>query len=149
MTVFATDNAIDTSKLPDYSLSYNPDRDPFKDGHAAIALASKTNRRILIEVGGSWCNWCHIMDQFLTDNPDIQTRLHQAFVVLKINVSDKNDNSKFLSSFPRPLGYPHMYVAEMNGDVLLSKDTADFLVNGRYSKQKFLEFIEHWTLIKG
>ena len=146
ITVYASQDAIDFDKLPEYSLKYDPARDPFKDGHSAIQLAKATQRRILIEVGGDWCKWCHLMDRFFDDNPDIKTTMHQTFVMLKINVSDANANKQFLSSFPKPPGYPHMYVSDTDGSVLLSKDTADFLVDGKYSKQKFIEFSRHWAI---
>lgn len=132
--------------LPEYSLIYDPGRDVFEDGHAAIKLAKATNRRVLIEVGGDWCKWCHVLDGFLANNPDIKTRLHQTFVMLKVNVSDANDNHSFLQAFPKPLGYPHMYVTENNGNILWSKDTAEFLVNGKYSRQRFTEFFDRWAL---
>ena len=132
------------SSLPAYSLVYDPARDPFADGHEAIKLAQATRRRVLIEVGGDWCKWCHVLDAFLEKNPDISQQLHETFVVLKVNVSDENDNSQFLKAFPRPLGYPHMYVTENNGDILWSKDTAEFLVNGVYSRQQFSQFFTRW-----
>ena len=131
--------------LPEYSRIYDPARDAFQDGHAAIKLAKETRRRILIEVGGDWCKWCHILDEFLNSNPEIKAELHQKFVMLKINVSDENSNEKFLRAFPKPLGYPHMYVTENNGNIVLSKDTADFLVNGKYSRQRFLDFFQRWA----
>ena len=134
------------SALPAYSTHYDPKRDAFADGRAAIALAQQSHRRVLIEVGGEWCSWCHRLDDFLDKNPDIKQQLHDNFVFLKINVSDENDNSKFLSAFPKPLGYPHMYVAEQNGDILWSKDTADFISNGQYARENFLRFIERWKL---
>ena len=146
ITVYASNSAINIDELPAYSLKYDPARDPFKDGHSAILLAKKTQRRILIEVGGEWCKWCHIMDRFLDKNPDVKTLMHQTFVMLKINVSDANDNREFLSSFPKPLGYPHMYVSDTDGSVLFSKDTADFIINGNYSRQRFIEFYERWAL---
>ena len=132
--------------LPAYSLKYDPSRDPFKDGAHAINLAKESNRRVLIEVGGEWCKWCHILDEFLDKNPDIKQRLHSTFVMLKINVSDANDNNAFLKAFPKPLGYPHMYVTEKNGNILWSKDTADFLVNGQYSRKQFTEFFNRWEI---
>ena len=134
------------TSLPAYSVIYDPARDPFADGHAAIKLAKQTNRRVLIELGGDWCKWCHVMDRFFEDNPDIKARLHETFVMLKINVSDANGNEKFLASFPKPLGYPHMYIAEKNGNLLKSKDTADFLVNGHYSREAFLAFFDRWQI---
>lgn len=135
----------DLDSLPEYSIHYDPQRDPYQDGRDAIKLADATNRRVLIEVGGDWCRWCHVLDRFLEQNPDIKHKLHQTFVMLKINVSDTNENSQFLAAFPKPLGYPHMYIAEKNGNILLSKDTADFLSNGQYSRQQFLDFFSQWT----
>jgi len=134
--------------LPEYSLKYDPKRDAFQDGRDAIQLAKKSNRRILIEVGGDWCKWCHILDRFLDKNPDIKKELHQTFVFLKVNVSDENYNDEFLKVFPRPLGYPHMYVTEKDGNFLLSKDTADFFENRKYSAKKFKAFFEKWAINK-
>ena len=136
------------NSLPDYSKIYDPARDPFKDGAEAIALAKQSNRRILIEVGGEWCKWCKVLDSFLEKNPDIKERLHITFVMLKINVSDENNNNDFLKAFPKTLGYPHMYVAEKNGSVLWSQDTAEFLVKGQYSRQQFTDFFNRWELKK-
>lgn len=141
-----TANKIDISKLPNYSTQYSPKRDAFADGRDAIKLAQQTNRRVLIEVGGEWCSWCHTLDTFLDKNPDIKQQLHNTFVMLKINVSEENDNSAFLSAFPKPLGYPHMYVADQNGSVLWSKDTADFIQQGKYARENFLEFIQRWKI---
>ena len=148
MTVISTPVLAQTDhgSLPEYSLHYDPKRDPYQDGHAAVTLAEATNRRVLIEVGGNWCSWCHVLDRFLEQNPDINQKLHQTFVILKVNVSDRNDNGKFLAAFPKPLGYPHMYIAEKNGNILLSKDTADFLSNGNYSRQQFLDFFSQWAI---
>ncbi|TNF33692.1 MAG: thioredoxin family protein, partial [Gammaproteobacteria bacterium] len=131
--------------LPAYSLRYDPARDAFEDGRDAIRLAKTTGRHVLIELGGDWCKWCHVMDRFFNDNPDLKSRLHDTFVVLRINVSDANDNAEFLAAFPRPLGYPHMYVADANGNILLSKDTAEFLFEGQYSPQRFNEFFNQWS----
>jgi len=132
--------------LPAYSTEYSPKRDAFKDGVAAIKLATETNRRILIELGGEWCVWCHKMDEFFDKNPDIKKRLHETFVMLKINVSDENKNTEFLKSFPKNLGYPHMYVSDKDGSVLYSQDTAEFLDNGSYQRKPFLAFFDRWAL---
>jgi len=138
--------ASDTIPLPKYSTHYNIKQDAFKDGADAVKLATQTQRRILIELGGDWCSWCKKMDAFFDSNPDIKKKLHQTFVMLKINVSDENDNAEFLKAFPKPLGYPHMYVSEYNGRVLSSKDTAEFLNNGEYSRQAFLDFFDRWNI---
>jgi len=147
--VGSTQNAARASllkTLPIYSTTYDPKRDAFKDGAAAVALATKTNRRILIELGGDWCTWCHRMETFFEHNPDVEKRLHETFVILKINVNNENDNAAFLKAFPKALGYPHMYVSEYNGSVLWSKDTAEFVINGQYSRDAFLTFFDQWNI---
>jgi len=136
----------DTHLLPKYSTHYDIRQDAFKDGAAAVKLATSTNRRILIELGGDWCTWCKKMDVFFDANPDIKQKLHATFVMLKINVSDENDNADFLKPFPKPLGYPHMYVSEYNGSVLWSQDTAEFLKDGQYTREAFLEFFKRWNI---
>ena len=132
--------------LPSYSTHYNVQQDAFEDGAAAIKLAKQTNRRVLIELGGDWCQWCHKMDVFFDQNPDIKQKLHETFVMLKINVSDENDNAEFLKTFPKPLGYPHMYISDYNGSVLWSQDTAEFIKDGRYNRMAFNHFFERWNI---
>lgn len=134
------------SSLPPYSQVYDPARDPFADGRAALKLARETNRRVLIEVGGDWCRWCHVLNKFLEENQDIRERLHRSFVILKVNVSEANDNAEFMAGFPKPLGYPHIYITESDGRIIYSKDTAELLENSRYSVSRFQKFIDKWKL---
>ncbi|TKB46449.1 thioredoxin family protein [Thalassotalea mangrovi] len=130
--------------LPLYSKIYDDKRDPFVDAVAAISLAGFTNRNVLIEIGGNWCTWCHKLDAFLEQNPDIYKALHENFVLLKVNVSDSNENADFMAGLPPVLGYPHMYVSTGQGKVILSKDTAEFLEDGSYSKEAWMTFIGRW-----
>ena len=83
---------------------------------------------------------------FLEENPDIYQQLHNNYVVLKINVSDSNENEAFMKSLPPVLGYPHMYVSNNSGKMLLSKDTAELLQNGKYSKDYWLTFLNKWSV---
>ncbi len=136
--------ALNAATLPAYSQGYDPARDPFSDGRAALQLARQTERRVLIEVGGNWCGWCLQLDKFLRETPRIAEQLHRHFVVLKVNVSEKNDNAEFMAGFPKPLGYPHIYIAEADGTILFSKDTAQLLENSRYSASRFEQFIDKW-----
>ena len=128
--------------LPAYSQHYDDTRNPFDDAKAAIKLANETNRNVLIEIGGEWCGWCAKMDAFLIANPGVASLLHQNFVLIKVNVSDSNENAEFMKGLPPVLGYPHMYVASPNGKMLLSKDTAELLEGDEYDN--WLDFIDKW-----
>ncbi|WP_246143515.1 thioredoxin family protein [Colwellia echini] len=143
----ANNSTTDISKaLPMYSKVYDDQRDPFKDANAALALAQQTNRQILIEVGGNWCSWCHKMDTFLSNNPEVYNALHSKYVLLKINVSDSNENEDFMKSLPPTQGYPHMYISTAQGKMILSKDTAELLEDNNYSKAQWLSFLEQWSV---
>lgn len=133
--------------LPDYSLHYDIARDPFVDGEAAIKLAQASGRNILIEVGGNWCSWCHVLDRFFRSDPMLWDKLHQGFVVLKVNVGDGNDNAGFMSGMPPVHGYPHLFVARSNGSVIYSQSPAEFIRNGEYSAIDFMPFLDRWSRV--
>lgn len=130
--------------LPAWSRGYDPARDPAADGREAIALARESGRYVLIELGGDWCVWCQRLDRFLDENPDLRNRLHRQFVLLKVNVSEANDNAAFLAGLPRFTGYPHAFVADGEGRILHSQDITEWQENGRYSRQRFRAFLDRW-----
>lgn len=84
------------------------------------------------------------MDRFIRAHPNVESRLHETFVVLKVNVSDVNDNAEFIAAFPPPRGYPHMYITDSTGTILHSQDTANFREDDEYSEQHFMIFFDHW-----
>ena len=136
--------AGESTALPVYSQRYDPARDPFPDGIAALQLAKQTNRRVLIEIGGDWCSWCVAFDRFLDEHPLVRVRLHDTFVVLKVNFSEQNDNAEFLETFPDIRGYPHMFISESDGSIVHSQDTTEFLNEGKYLEQLVMQFLERW-----
>jgi thioredoxin-related protein len=142
--LITTASAISADDLPKYSKVYDEKSDPFKDANAAIKLAKETQRNVLIEIGGNWCGWCKKMDDFLENNPEVYQKLHREFVLLKVSVSDSNENEGFMKSLPPVLGYPHMYVSTSSGKMILSKDTAELLDGEQYSKEQWLAFLNKW-----
>ena len=133
-----------SSTVPEYSKSFDPTRDPFVDGENALQYARQSNRRVLIELGGDWCSYCTRLDRFIATSHVVKDMLHKNFVVLKINVSDKNDNKEFRKGLPRTFGYPHIFIADKDGSILYSKDTTQLLEKGQYSQARFIEFLRQW-----
>ena len=70
--------------------------------------------------------------------------LHSKYVLLKINVSDSNENDNFMKSLPPVQGYPHMYVSTANCKMLLSKDTAELQDDSGYARDYWLAFLNQW-----
>ncbi len=124
---------------------FSPDRDPFEDLQDAIDYASETNKRIILDVGGEWCIWCHRIDAFMHNTKEIKKLLDKYFVVVKINYSKENKNEEFLSNYPEIHGYPHFFVLESDGTLLHSQDTGKLEEGKGYSKEKFLLFLKRWS----
>lgn len=144
LPVHAADSARAITVLPEYSKVYDPARDPFQDGRDALELARKTDRLVLIEVGGEWCAWCHVLDRFIRDNRDVYDTLYGNYVVLKVNVSDENDNREFLSGLPKTNGYPHLFITRNDGSVIYSTDVTRLVKDGRFVHERVMAFLEHW-----
>ena len=103
---------------------YDPKRDAVQDIQEAIKGAQRAHKRILLDVGGEWCSWCHTLDRFFAASPDLLNLREQNFVTVKINFSEENENKEVLSRYGTIRGYPHLFVLEADGGLLLSKDTS-------------------------
>lgn len=131
--------------LPPYSRTYDPHRDPFADGRAAIELAGRTGRRVLIAVGGDWCVWCHVLERIFKDDPQVEEALRKAYVLLKVSVDETNDNAEFLRGLPPLTSYPTLFVARGDGMLIHVQDPADFLLQGTYDPSRVLAFLQRWA----
>lgn len=125
-------------------VKFDPSRNPAKDLKAAEKQAKHEKKRILLDVGGEWCPWCHKLDEFIEANQDIKSAMNDAFVVLKINYSKENKNEEFLGAFPKVPGYPHYFVLDAKGKLVHSQDTGALEDGKSYSHDKLLEFFKTW-----
>ncbi len=124
---------------------FDPKRDSDKDLQDAVALAAKTHQRIVLDVGGEWCSWCHKLDKFFQDNKDVSEFLHANYIVVKINYSKENKNEKFLSKYPEVKGYPHLFVLESTGKFLHSQDTGALESGDHHDHDKVFNFLKKWA----
>jgi thioredoxin-related protein len=134
--------AAGPSKLP--PAGYDPSRDPATDLKTAIAQAQKENKRILLEVGGEWCVYCRILNKVIHDDPKLLSRLEESFVVVKVNFSTEVPNEAFLSQYPKIPSYPHLFVLDKDGKLLLSQTPDDFMKDDKYVPEKVMAFVEKW-----
>jgi len=124
---------------------YDPKRDPDKDLAAAEAEAKTSNRYIIVIVGGDWCSWCHIMDDFFHDHRDVTALREKNYVLMKLNMSRENENRAFLSRYPKIRGYPHIFILDADGKLVQSQPT-NVLEDGRtYNVKRFKKFLEEFA----
>ena len=126
-------------------MKYDPKADPQADLQAALARASKDGKNVLMDVGGDWCGWCHRMDKFIVDSEQLRTLLAAKYVLVKVNYSDENKNERFLAQYPKIDGYPHIFVFDSTGKLLISKSTGDLEEGKSYNLERFREFLAKYA----
>jgi len=135
---------------PVWSKVFDPARDPAADLTEALSKAKAEGKRVLIDVGGDWCVWCHLLDGTFAANPDLTALRDANYVLLKVHYDKKqNPNEAFLSRFPKVAGYPHLFVLDADGTLLHSQDTGQLELPKEQGKghdvARIRAFLEAWA----
>lgn len=141
----AAQNAATTAPAKDERVKFDPKRDAAKDIADAIALAQKNKKRIMLDVGGEWCGWCHRLDQFFMENKEAAKILKEKYIVVKVNFSPENKNEAVLSKYPAIKGYPHLFVLDKDGKLLHSQDTGLLETGDHHDPEKVIPFLKKWA----
>ncbi len=124
---------------------YDPKRNASDDLKAAVTEAQRTGKRILLQVGGDWCVWCHRMDAFYQDHPELLALRKRNYILIKINFSLDNRNEEFLSHYPKIEAAPHILILDQNGNLVRSEDTGELELGKSYDLNKFLAFLKQFS----
>ncbi len=54
-------------------------------GPEPFERAREADRPILLDIGASWCHWCHVMDEGTYADPEVGRLLAERFVVVKVD----------------------------------------------------------------
>jgi len=133
-----------TAFAQDIRSKFDPSRDAAKDVAAAVATAKAQGKRVIVDVGGEWCTWCHIMDRFVLSNADVNALVDSNYVWVKVNFSRENKNEAVLAKWPTVKGYPHLFVLNADGKMLHSQETGSLEAARDYDKGKFVAFLEKY-----
>jgi thiol:disulfide interchange protein len=145
LLIVAVVGCSQTQSTVTYSVAtYDPTRDPVADLAATIDQARSSGKRILLQVGGDWCSWCHRLDQYVKNQPAVSQAIGENFIAMKVNYSDEAPNADFLSQYPEIPGYPHWFVLDADGKLLHSQGTAELEAGETYSQPAVLMFVDQW-----
>jgi len=138
-------SAAATTEAQPLPYRFDPARDAARDLDIALRMARASRRRVLVEVGGEWCSWCHILDRFFAANPELKRIRDANFVWLRVNFSKENQNQAFLARWPKVAGYPHLFVLGADGRLLQSQDTAALEAGNDYDPGAVRAFLVRWS----
>ena len=141
------------AQRPQRKLVYDDSLDPVKQIDEAVALAKKTDRNVICQVGGNWCSWCLLFADFISNDEEIKNLIEENFVYIHVNNQYKNSEGKNVPHTkameklgnPGRFGYPVLVVLDKKGNVIHFQDSS-FLEEGRgYNKTKVMRFFKNWT----
>ena len=129
----------------DLPARFDPSRDAAADVAHAIALANAQGKHVIVDVGGEWCSWCHVLDRFIAGNADVRSLLDANYIWVKVNFSKANRNEALLARWPKVAGYPHLFVLDAGGRLLHSQDTGRLESGNGYDRRRFLAMLGRWA----
>ena len=139
-----TPTAADIAAIAALNAQYDPARNPFSDLQTAKIEAQRGGRRIVLEVGGRWCDVCGHFDDRVTSDPRLRSFRDAHFVWVKINYSDENPNRRFLAQWPILRGFPHLFVLDAQGHLLASQSMSAFVVQQGIDRRAVSSFLQRW-----
>jgi thiol:disulfide interchange protein len=134
-----------TARGADLPTRFDPSRDAAADVAQALAVAKAEGKRVIVDVGGEWCSWCHILDRFVASNADVRALIDARYVWVKVNFSKENRNEALLSRWPRIEGYPHLFVLDANGRLVHSQDTSELESGRGYDHDRFVAMLKRFA----
>ncbi|WP_305806565.1 thioredoxin family protein [Stenotrophomonas sp. YIM B06876] len=140
-----TPAAADIAAIAALNAQFDPARDPAADLEMAKVEAQRGGKRIVLDVGGEWCSWCHLLDAFMEGDAEIRRFRDANYVWMKVNYSEDNENTAFLSRFPEITGYPHLFVLDADGQLLHSQFTGELEKGKGYDRGKLFAFLKAWA----
>ena len=145
VVVFTLLLGVSTVRAADLPTRFDPSRDAAADVAQAVATASAQGKRVIVDVGGEWCSWCHILDRFIASNADVRALIDAKYVWVKVNYSKENRNRALLSHWPAIEGYPHLFVLDANGRLVHSQDTSELESGKGYDKPRVIAMLRRWS----
>ena len=106
----------------------------------AFDLASRQHKPVLLDLGASWCHWCHVMDDSTYENPAVISYLSQHYICIKANQDKRPD----LYAKYKDYGWPATIIFHEDGRELIKQagyfSPADFLslLEKTYSSYRYL-----------
>ncbi len=121
---------------PDAEPKAKPKRAPIYDEKAdakaqidaALAKASKENRRVLIQWGANWCGWCHLLHEVSKKDRTISKELMYEYDVVLIDIGqfDKHmDLAEKSGAKLKDAGVPFLTILDAQGKVLGNHETGN------------------------
>jgi thiol:disulfide interchange protein len=93
---------------------------------AALARAKKEHKRVLIQWGGNWCGWCHLLHDTLEKDRAVKGKLAAEYELVLVDAGREQKNLDLAAEYGAELqkhGYPFLTVLDSDGKVIANQET--------------------------
>jgi thioredoxin 1 len=115
------------------------------DLSAALAAATATHKRVILDFGGNWCPDCHVLDRYIHDSTN-KPILEANYILVHINIGRMSENLDIAERYQIPLrkGVPALAVLDEHGELLYSQRTGEFEAMRGMQSSAVNEFLVRW-----
>ncbi|MCC6154688.1 MAG: thioredoxin family protein [Candidatus Hydrogenedentes bacterium] len=109
----------------------------------ALEKAAKENKRVLIQWGGNWCGWCHLLHDLFQSDKAIADRLAKSYVVVLI---DTNSNKQLIEKYDAKLqGVPYLTFLNPDNTIAGHHDTGSLEIGPKHDPAKVLAVLNEYA----
>jgi quinoprotein glucose dehydrogenase len=124
---------------------YNEKADAKADIAAALKLAQREHKHVLLKFGGNWCSWCYKLHDTFTHVAAVAEVLKKGFVLVLVDEDTNKDLLKKYAPDEKRMGFPYLVVLDADGKVLRDQPT-DVLEEGpKHNPAKVKAFLVKWS----
>ncbi len=126
---------------------YDEGVDAMEQIREATALAQKTGRYVMCQVGGNWCPWCLRFAEFATKDSVIAPLMAENYVYIHVNYSKGNKNLEAMRYLGNPgrFGYPAFVVLNEKGVPIHIQESESLEEGKGYSRKRVEKFLRLWN----
>jgi protein disulfide-isomerase len=131
-------------------------RDPY-DEHAnaraevdrMLQCARDEGKPLLVMFGANWCPWCRDLDQLLASDRQLSAEADRVFLRLNVDIGQYDRNLDLAAGYGLSnlddTGIPMLVILSPDGSVRATKNSDDFVVRSRYSRDRIRRFLDSYA----
>jgi hypothetical protein len=125
--------------------TFDPGVDATRSIKAALSMASRENKHVLVEFGGSKCGSCSLLNAAFTQDAEIAPAVQKSFVLVLVDMeSNQNLVSRYVQNEMRA-GVPFLALLGKDGKVLKRRRTDDLGAGSKLDVGKVKQFLQQWS----
>jgi len=124
---------------------YNESADARSDVAKAVEKAVRENKRVLLQIGGNWCPWCHKLHELFASDKAIAHELLYEYEVVNVDIAHGEKNRDLLAGYGiTAKGYPYLAVIGADNKLVTQQETGALEDGPKHDPKKVLDFLIKW-----